>query len=239
MERVKPEIQKSVNDKLRDFIEQAGNVTAFAQSISVTRDTVNNWLIGRSDIRVNDLVKISEKYKVSTDWLLGLTDHPTTNEDMKTAITITGLSEQTIQRISELKPGENVSRAFGFNSELDTFLYKYSFDIAFHLSQINRAVQKGITALEIVRNTEITSENWEQLFDILNADYREIALQIFEYSEFFRRAQEDLFSTDLILDKIRELQLSIHRPKETNAGIKNENLQESKANERCVDNGEH
>lgn len=210
----------------------------FGAKIGVNRSMVNNWEQG-TPIKSDNLAEISKVFGVSTDWLLGLTDHPTINEDMKTAIKITGLSEKTIQRISELKPGGFVSQSFAFDNELDTFLYKYSLDIAFRLSQINHAIQKGISALELVRNTEITSENWEQLFDILNADYREIVLQKFEYSEFFRRAQEDLFSADLILDKIQELQRSIHKPKETNAGLKNENLQESKANERSADNGKH
>lgn len=96
MERVKPEIQSKVKEALLELVERAGNVTAFAKSIDVSRDSVNNWLSGRSDIRLNDLVKIAEKYNVTADWLLGLSSASTRDRSMEGAVTVTGLNEKSI-----------------------------------------------------------------------------------------------------------------------------------------------
>ena len=96
LERVKPEIQSKVKEALLELVERAGNVTAFAKSIDVSRDSVNNWLSGRSDIRLNDLVKIAEKYNVTADWLLGLSSASTRDRSMEGAVTVTGLNEKSI-----------------------------------------------------------------------------------------------------------------------------------------------
>ena len=45
--------------------------TEFADSIGVNRDRVSNWINGRSDIDIDSLIAISEKYGLSIDYLLG------------------------------------------------------------------------------------------------------------------------------------------------------------------------
>ena len=111
LERVKPEIQNKVKEALQELVLQAGNVTAFAKSIDVSRDTVNNWLCGRSDIRVNDLVRIAEKYNVSADWLLGLSPAPTRDRSMESAVSVTGLDEKSILFLRDHGKGSGVLNA--------------------------------------------------------------------------------------------------------------------------------
>ena len=108
MERVKPEIQSKVKEALQELKLQAGNVTAFAKSIDVSRDSVNNWLSGRSDIRLNDLVRIAEEYNVSADWLLGLSTAPTRDRSMEGAVSVTGLSEKSICFLNDHGKDSNV-----------------------------------------------------------------------------------------------------------------------------------
>lgn len=103
MERVKPEIQSKIYENLKELIEKAGNVTAFARSIGVSRDTVNNWLFGKSDIRLNDLVTISQTYNVSVDYLLGLAYSPTREGNKQAAEEYTGLSPEAITALSDQK----------------------------------------------------------------------------------------------------------------------------------------
>ena len=65
MERISHETRIKIIERVKGkggLIEEAGSVTKFAESIKVSRDTVNNWLRERQDIRVNDLVMISKKY---------------------------------------------------------------------------------------------------------------------------------------------------------------------------------
>ena len=111
LERVKPEIQSKVKEALLELVERAGNVTAFAKSIDVSRDSVNNWLSGRSDIRLNDLVKIAEKYNVTADWLLGLSSASTRDRSMEGAVTVTGLNEKSIMFLRDHGKGSGVLNA--------------------------------------------------------------------------------------------------------------------------------
>ena len=71
----------------------------FGAKIGVNRSMVNNWEQG-TPIKSDNLTEISKVFGVSADWLLGLSDHPTINEDMKTAIKVTGLSQKAIEKIS-------------------------------------------------------------------------------------------------------------------------------------------
>lgn len=104
MERVNTEIRSALVENLQKLIYKEGSVTAFGRSIGVTRDSVNNWLSGRSDIRLNDLVTISKKYDVSVDYLLGLSDIPAVDPDMRTAIQVTGLSQKAIETVKHCDP---------------------------------------------------------------------------------------------------------------------------------------
>lgn len=121
MERVKPEIQSKINEKLNECIEKAGNVTAFAQSIGVSRDSVNNWLRGKSDIRLNDLVTIRQKYNVSVDYLLGLSPNPAVDENVQTAIAVTGLSEKAIGLLQLMRVNSGYMRSVNFLLEQIAF----------------------------------------------------------------------------------------------------------------------
>ena len=103
MERVKQEIRAVLTENLKELIKQAGNVTAFAKSIGVSRDSVNNWLSGKSDIRLNDLVSISQKYDVSVDYLLGLSRHPTLEQDVKEAAEYTGLTTGAVAALHSIR----------------------------------------------------------------------------------------------------------------------------------------
>lgn len=102
MERVKPEIRSEVNKTLNGLIGEAGDLTAFARAIDVKRDSVNNWLLGKSDIRLNDLVKISKKYGISVDNILGLSDYQSTDANVRAACEYTGLSEEAVAKLHDI-----------------------------------------------------------------------------------------------------------------------------------------
>lgn len=107
MERVKPELRDRINRKINfSLIQDAGSVTEFAKSIGVSRDTVNNWLSGKSDLRLNDLVNISKEYEVSVDWLLGTVDDANYSNDatIRLISEYTGLSTKAIEQLHLMNP---------------------------------------------------------------------------------------------------------------------------------------
>lgn len=161
LERVKPEIQNKVKEALQELVLQAGNVTAFAKSIDVSRDSVNNWLSGRSDIRLNDLVRIAEKYNVSADWLLGLSHARTRDRSIEGAVSVTGLNENSIFFLNDHGKDSNVLKVlnlllddenpdnYKYWDRLQRYLFALpgNYDISISLEGINTTREEIYTTL--------------------------------------------------------------------------------------------
>lgn len=61
--------------------------------LNCNRATVANYESGKRQPDYNTLIKLAKKYDVSTDYLLGVTDTATTDENLKFICDYTGLSE--------------------------------------------------------------------------------------------------------------------------------------------------
>ena len=69
------------------------------------------------DFGYRAFIYLAKFYNVSSDYLLGLTKEPTIEPDIKIACEVTGLSEQSIIKISEFdkKSKESLNRLISFN----------------------------------------------------------------------------------------------------------------------------
>ena len=70
-----------------------------AAALGVKREMVTYWENGTRPIKAETIIEIAKRYNVSADYLLGLSEHPTVSEDMKTALKVTGLSQKAIEKI--------------------------------------------------------------------------------------------------------------------------------------------
>ena len=120
MERVEPSIMENVARVINNELMGNQGVTDFAHSIGLEkRDAVNNWLLGKSDIRLNSLIKISQVYNISVDYLLGLSDHSSPNVSIQGAQEITGLSREAIDALHRHKVNSD---------NMDSFTHSESFN---------------------------------------------------------------------------------------------------------------
>ncbi len=82
---------------LRDLMKERGTTQdALAEICGVKRQSIAQWKDGNTRPDIVSLRKISEFYEVSTDYLLGLTPNPTTDEATKELCATLGLSEIAI-----------------------------------------------------------------------------------------------------------------------------------------------
>lgn len=72
------------------------NVQMLSEKLNISVSAINMWKSGATRPDVDKLPKLSKALGVSTDYLLGLTDIPSTDEDIKTACKMTGLKPETI-----------------------------------------------------------------------------------------------------------------------------------------------
>ena len=47
-------------------------ITSLSEQLGVSRKTVSNWLNGKSEIPVSALIKMSQMFECTTDYLIGI-----------------------------------------------------------------------------------------------------------------------------------------------------------------------
>jgi transcriptional regulator with XRE-family HTH domain len=67
--------------------------------LDVTNNTFRQWIAGKSTPTTEKLVKLSEYFGVSTDYLLGISDVKTVSANVQSAIKTTGLSQRAIEAL--------------------------------------------------------------------------------------------------------------------------------------------
>jgi transcriptional regulator with XRE-family HTH domain len=93
--------------RLMDSINDSGNtITSTATGVGLTQPTVTNYTNGTRVPKLDHLAMLAQFLNVSTDWLLGLSGTPTTDESMKTACKVTGLSEEGIETLRTITFGQ-------------------------------------------------------------------------------------------------------------------------------------
>lgn len=76
-----------------------------AEKIGITRQSLSLYEKSKRTINIDILLRISRVLKVSADYLLGVTNNKTTNNEIKAVCQYTGLSEKAVDQI--IKCGKN------------------------------------------------------------------------------------------------------------------------------------
>lgn len=90
--------------KITGYDEKKGKTkisqSEIAADIGVSRQTVSEYLLGNTQPNAETIIKIAKKFEVSSDYLLGLSDAPTSDKDLQFICDYTGLSADAIDYIS-------------------------------------------------------------------------------------------------------------------------------------------
>ena len=81
-----------LGERIKELRTASGmNQIVLARKVGVTKQCVSNWENGYIQPSIDTLIRLTEIFSVSTDYILGITD--------KRAIDITGLTDVQIARI--------------------------------------------------------------------------------------------------------------------------------------------
>lgn len=166
MKRVDSDTQKEIVDSINRLIaDNNTDVTNFAESIGVSRNNVNDWLRGKSDIRLGDLITISNTYGKSVDWLLGLVprDKDSNIQEVQIASDYTGLNHEAV----DLLHLHNAKKAFQNRIEGLNFLlcnFFFYMDCLPSIEKIIRLSEK-VSDYALNLNTGVISDSGEITFD--------------------------------------------------------------------------
>lgn len=96
---------EQVGEKIRELREETSTPQQkIADLLGVTRQSLSLYEKGERTINVEALGKLAEFFNVSADYLLGLSDVRSTEQDMRAACEVTGLSEETITKLKADTP---------------------------------------------------------------------------------------------------------------------------------------
>lgn len=101
------------------------DVSELKDYLGVSPQAINQYRLGVSRPSLENLCKIADFYKVSTDYLLGRTETKTTEEDIAVAVKTTGLSEQAVNSLGAFQ--KDVAKSMFDIPELNRLLVSAEF----------------------------------------------------------------------------------------------------------------
>lgn len=106
---------KMFSDKLKNLMKARNKKQQdLADVLGVKRQTISLYMNGQSKPDAEQLKIIAQFFNVSADWLLGLTDISTKDMDVRTICEFTGLSDQAILKLHDLKEMRYISLFISF-----------------------------------------------------------------------------------------------------------------------------
>ena len=87
-----------VSKRIIELRESKGETQQeLADAINITRQSLSRYELATRTINIDVLGKLAQHFNVTTDYLMGLSDVKSTEQDMKIACEVTGLSEKAMQ----------------------------------------------------------------------------------------------------------------------------------------------
>ena len=93
-------IGKRINTLLANRFKRQKDL---ATALGVNDNTISYFVSGKRMPNTEQIIKISDFFGVSADYLLGLSDTPTTDKDIQFICEYTGLSEMSVEALHNLK----------------------------------------------------------------------------------------------------------------------------------------
>ena len=112
-----------INTKIRDLLytnnmKAEDLVAKFKENnIIITKEAVRLWTGGYARPDIDKLLIIAKIFDCSMDYLFGITEYPTSNEDIKAIINYTGLSEEAVIILNVINTKKNTPVDIPFQSE--------------------------------------------------------------------------------------------------------------------------
>ncbi len=90
--------------RIRKLTEQSGlSKVTLAENIGVSRQALNDYCAGNSVPDANNLTKLARYFRVSADWLLGLTDYENGTDTVNLVSAYTGLYPDSVKTLHSCK----------------------------------------------------------------------------------------------------------------------------------------
>lgn len=216
----------SVNEKVKDLrVKRKMTQADLAEKLNCNRQKIADLERGKTSPTTSDLVLLSKCFNVSTDYLLGLSDVPTTDRDIQFICDYTGLDMESLKNISKDNIENKIiniyqdKKSYYTRNEVTNparliFFYAETFaDIYYEV--LNKFLQSDYffsvitncayeVFLDYVIDRVLDSEEIENAIDMPDNEYKRL---LCEYKSVICRTLTDLLTNYEMLHKINLFEL--------------------------------
>lgn len=153
----------TLNERLRECRKKKGvKQSEVADRLSVQRQIISYYESGTRKPNLEDLIMLADFYNVSLDYLVGRTDTPTTDRDLRAVCDYTGLSEKAIQWLHTCSLDDMDFHKNELNF-VSLFITKYSTRLSDYALKYICNLQKSVVNKEYLVNNKdnISKEDFE------------------------------------------------------------------------------
>lgn len=104
-----------------------GKQKELAVELDVTQQTISNYCNGKFP-PIPNLIKIARHFNVSTDFLLGLTATPSTDDDIKAVTKALNISAESAENLRLLCSGESIYNSIKLSEAFDRLIAHKNFE---------------------------------------------------------------------------------------------------------------
>lgn len=181
---------EKVSKRIVSLREEKGETQQeLADAIGITRQSLSRYEIAARTINIEVLGALAQHFGVSADYLLGLSDVRSTEQDMQAACEMTGLSEETITKLKADTPAAwavDVLMCSYVSTQDDSFVKEK----ASPLDLISQYIFSAFVSEDIA--TELVQLELNKKADISKEEATKIAKNMLDY-----------FTEKELLDKIK------------------------------------
>ncbi len=191
--------------KLQQLREAKGKTQAeVAEELGLnSRETVKQWESWDRHIKARDLIKLSQYYGVSSDYLLGISDVVSPDPDLRSVCEYTNLSEGAVMALRDIDGlsdtlfdiGEDYETADGPDEIIKALNSLIESPSGIEFINALCMVKRSVEGAKIV-SQRIQEIDAEYRYDGLKRSLRELKLSIFELSESARKLSQDMYGSD-------------------------------------------
>lgn len=219
------EFMDKVSKRIVELREAKGETQQeLADAIGITRQSLSRYEIAARTINVDVLGALAQHFNVTTDYLLGLSDVKSTEQDMKIACELTGLSEEAIYSLYEITKGEDRTLySSNILSFLNYIIVKH--DISNLSERVSDIVKLKKEEIMLEKYTQLSADERKNTGRTMNAyevgnvfalsnKNEEIDIAIFRLSKYMSNLIENIAEYELKHNVQEDTANAQHNPEE-------------------------
>lgn len=152
--------------------------TKQAELMDIPYQTFHKYVKGTAECSISNLAKIANYYKVSTDYLLGLTENSSIDESIQNACKVTGLSEDAIHNLHHINFENELN--WGNNKEVLNLLIETLDDYLLYKIRVYFYIVKKNDLLDRIILTKYCNDN---NLDFTDEEIKKRGEYIFSYNK--------------------------------------------------------